>query len=381
MRDSSYENSLFIDSDIEKERMEVLPFKPRDLEIAGKRLETTRVFDAYWHFAAKRQKIFFRKIYKTSDVNAQLTSDPILAEYKFTNAYRASDRVSQYLIRHVIYEEGIPEDAENIFFRILLFKLFNKIETWEAIESEFGKVTLDRYSFYEFDSFLSARQDAGERNYSAAYIMPSARDVSGHSRKHSNHLKLLEWMLEKRFPDRLRQSASMADGFKVFITAPSLGPFLAYQFISDVNYSPITDYSEKEFVVAGPGALDGISKCFVNSKGVSAADIINHMTENQQKYFDDLSIDFDDLWGRELQLIDCQNLFCEISKYARIAFPDIGGISGRTRIKQKYRSNGQPSAPWYPPKWGINEKISKADTQPLFSETSDNASAVQHTLF
>ena len=381
MQDSDCENQLFIDNNVEKKGMEILPFKSRDIEIAGKRLETTPVFDAYWRFAAERQKIFFRKIYKTNETNTQLTSDPILSEYKFTNAYRASDRVSQYLIRHVIYREDLPEDNENIFFRTILFKLFNKIETWKAIESEFDKVTLDRYSFHEFDALLSMRQDAGERNYSAAYIMPSAKDVSGHHRKHSNHLKLLEWMLEKQFPHRLRQSTLMADGFEIFVNAPSLGPFLAYQLITDVNYSPITDYSEQEFVVAGPGALDGISKCFVDSKGVPAADIIRHMATYQQKYFDDLNINFDDLWGRELQLIDCQNLFCEISKYARIAFPDIGGVSGRTRIKQKYRSNGQSDTPWYPPKWKINDKIDEADTQSFFFGASDNAIAVQYTLF
>lgn len=381
MRDFDCESPLLIDSNIEKKSMEVLPFKSRVLEIAGKRLETTPVFDAYWRFAAERQKIFLRKIYGTSGENLHITSDPILAAYKFTNAYRASDRVSQYLIRHVIYREDFAEDAENIFFRVLLFKIFNKIETWKALESEFGKVTLSKYSFHEFNAFLSARQDAGKRNYSAAYIMPSAKDVSGYQRKHSNHLKLLEWMLEKQFPNKLKQSASMADGFKLFANAPSFGSFLAYQFITDVNYSPITEYSEQEFVVAGPGALDGISKCFTNSKGVSAADIIRHMMEYQQNYFDDLNIDFHDLWGRELQLIDCQNLFCEISKYARIAFPDIGGISGRTRIKQKYRPNGQLDTPWYPPKWEINDKIDEVNAQPFFFGTSDDANAVQHTLF
>ena len=380
MRDLNCAGSLFADTDHKEGKAENPPFESRNLDIEGKRLETTPVFDAYWRFAAERQKIFFRKICQTDDTNALLTSDPILTEYKFTNAYRASDRVSQYLIGNVIYRKGLPEDVENVFFRTLLFKLFNKIETWEAIESAFGKATLERYSFGEYDALLTERQKANERNYSAAYMMPSASSEFGHVRKHSNHLKLLEWMLEQGFPEQLQQSASMADGFRLFSSAPSLGPFLAYQFIIDINYSTITNYSEQEFVVAGPGALDGISKCFVDPKSVSPADIIRHMTEHQQVYFDELEIDFDSLWGRELQLIDCQNLFCEISKYARIAFPEIGGISGRTRIKQKYRSKGQPSTPWYPPKWGINDKIGEADAHPFAFGGSDSASAVQFVL-
>ncbi len=59
------------------------------------------------------------------------TADEILSTYKFTNAYRAADRVSQYLIREVIYHGD--QSPENLFFRTLLFKIFNKIDTWELL--------------------------------------------------------------------------------------------------------------------------------------------------------------------------------------------------------------------------------------------------------
>jgi len=334
-----------------------LRFTPREIIISGKSLQTTPVFDAYWYFAAERQKIFLRKVTGAND--PALTTDPVLSEYKFTNAYRASDRVSQYLIRHVIYRDDLPDDPDNLLFRTLLFKLFNKIETWEALEEAFGDLTVGRYNFEEFDALLSHRQDTGERNYSAAYIMPSAGRVFGFPKKHSNHLKLLEWMLECDFSGKLRATEKMRDGFELLMSAPSLGPFLAYQFITDINYSSLTDYSEKEFVVAGPGALDGVSKCFVETSGISASDIVKHMALHQRNYFEMFSIEFDDLWGRELQLIDCQNLFCEISKYSRVAFPEVSGLSGRTRIKQKYRSAGRSSAPWYPPSWDLNEQIER----------------------
>ena len=62
-------------------------------------VEPSAVYDTYWRFAAERQEIFFRRIEHSMGL---WTTDPILSQYKFTNAYRASDRVSQYLIRHVI---------------------------------------------------------------------------------------------------------------------------------------------------------------------------------------------------------------------------------------------------------------------------------------
>jgi hypothetical protein len=351
-------------------------FIPRTIKIAGRALETTPVFDAYWYFAAERQRIFFDRVVGS---NAR-THDPILAAFKFTNAYRASDRVSQYLIRNVIYRDDLPSDPENVFFRTMLFKIFNKIETWEALEREFGALSLHTYRFDAFDAFLTHRQDNGQRNYAAAYIMPSAGNVFGFRRKHSNHLRLIEWMLRERFVDRLRQASSMRDAFALLASAPSLGPFLAFQFTIDINYGPVTDFSERDFVVAGPGALDGISKCFIGARGVPPSAIIAHMADHQHDYFAELKIDFRDLWGRELQLVDCQNLFCEISKYARAAFPEIGGLSGRTRIKQKFRPAGRVPTPWYPPKWHLDVRMPREGAS--HSEVGlQAAKAVQYTLF
>src|SRR5271165_4654436 len=96
----------------------------RTITIGRREVTVTPVFDAYWHFAAERQSIFFRRL---DGAAVALTNDPVLQSFKFTNAYRASDRVSQYLIRNVIYRDDLPSDETNVFFRILLFKLFNKI--------------------------------------------------------------------------------------------------------------------------------------------------------------------------------------------------------------------------------------------------------------
>ena len=51
------------------------------------------------------------------------------------------------------------------------------------------------------------------------------------------------------------------------------------------------------------------------------------VTERQEDEFERLGLRFRDLWGRRLQLIDCQNLFCEVSKYARVKHPEIMGLS------------------------------------------------------
>ena len=312
----------------------------------------TVVYDTYWSFAVERQEVFFRRL---EECPPPWTHDPILDRYKFTNAYRASDRVSQYLIRNVIYEG--PQSPEGVFFRTLLFKMFNRIETWELLKAEIGDVDYSSYRFDSYDKVLSQALADGRAIYSAAYIMPSPGRVFGYSQKHRNHLKLIERMMEDEMPQRIAGAPSMRAAFGLLRSYPSIGDFLAYQFVTDLNYSEVIDFSEMEFVVPGPGALDGIRKCFTDLGGLTEADLIRFVTERQEEEFDRLGLKFRGLWGRSLQLIDCQNLFCEVSKYARVKHPDVKGTSSRSRIKQIYRPSAEPVEYWYPPKWGINSLI------------------------
>jgi hypothetical protein len=331
--------------------------KPQNLAILSLHLapaKVTAVFESYWRFAAERQQIFFRRLQRAAWPWAD---DAILCTFKFTNAYRASDRVSQYLIRHVIYRDDLPSDPAETVFRILLFKLFNKIETWQLLEAALGEIRYAGYSFARYDAILSATMQRGERIYSAAYIMPPGGTTFGHKSKHQNHLKLLEMMMADRLPDRIATAPTMQKGFDLLRAYPTIGDFLAYQFITDINYSSVTNFSEMDFVIPGPGARDGLRKCFADTGGLGDAELIRLLADRQEREFERLGLDFPSLWGRRLQLIDCQNLLCETDKYARVAHPEISGLTGRTRIKQRFVAHADPISVWYPPKWGLNGRI------------------------
>jgi len=135
---------------------------------------------------------------------------------------------------------------------------------------------------------------------------------------------------------------------------PLMGDFMSYQTTIDLNYSAGLDFDEMDYVVAGPGAKDGIRKCFGAAAAGIESEIIAYMAETQDEHFGRLGLSFEELNGRPLQLIDCQNLFCEVDKYARVAHPTVPGLSGRSRIKQKFAPAGPMTMSWFPPKWGIN---------------------------
>ncbi|HSI21218.1 MAG TPA: nucleotide kinase domain-containing protein, partial [Verrucomicrobiae bacterium] len=119
----------------------------------------------------------------------------------------------------------------------------------------------------------------------------------------------------------------------------------------DLNYSELFDFSENDFTVPGPGAVRGIKKCFTSIGDHSPAEVIMWMVEHQEEEFERLGLDFKNLWGRPLHAIDCQGLFCETDKYARVKFPEVA--SNRVRMKAKFAENPQRVEYFFPPKWRV----------------------------
>ncbi len=331
-------------------------FPPIASFVSLSRAKPTCIYNTFWYFAAERQKIFYRKI---AEKPPPWSADKIISTYKFTNAYRASDRVSQYLIRKVIYQND--QSTKETFFRIVLFKIFNRINTWELLMGERGTISYSDYAFEKYDSILTKALLSGGRIYSAAYIMPSGVSAFGHRRKHRNHLRLIEMLMRDEVPLRVAEMNSMKQVFDLLRSYPMIGDFLAYQLAIDINYSNIMNFSEMDFVMPGPGARSGIRKCFSDYGDLCESDLIRMMADRQAEEFSRLGLNFQSLWGRPLQLIDCQNIFCETDKYSRVAHPHVKTAGHRQRIKQIYRPGKGIIEYWYPPKWKINELVSRRE--------------------
>lgn len=300
-------------------------------------------YNDFWQFASERQEIFFNKI----DGKETLSPDPILSKYKFTNAYRASDRVSQYLIKEVIYKtKTTPQDT---LFRILLFKLFNKIATWESLTKKVGEVSSKDFQIGKYTQILDEIKEENGILYNNAYIMAPTK-VYGDMPKHYSHLHLIKEIMTGQ--KKILNSASLEELFNLLKTYPMIGDFMAYQLAIDLNYSELFNFDENDFTVPGPGAKRGIKKVFKDRGGLSDEEIIMHMTKIQKEALKKLGIKFKNLFGRRLHVIDIQNLFCEFDKYSRVKYPHLE--SKRSKIKNKYSTPKPPIKYFYPPKWGIS---------------------------
>ena len=311
-------------------------------------------FKYYFYFIQERMNIFWKKC----DSNTKIfTTDPILNDNKFTNVYRACDRVSQYLIKDVIYDHQKGLNEKDILLRILIFKIFNKIDTWEYLEKNVGTISASNFKLKEINALLSKRI-LETPIFSNAYMMTGTHSKYNHLQyKHEKWLQMVKTeLLEGGVFEKIIKAKSMEEVYLTLRSISFIGDFLAYQYTIDMNYSPVLDFSEDSFVKAGIGAIRGIKKCFEPLGKSSLEDAIRYTHDN----FESLQLkygftEFQDLWGRKPRLIDLQNCFCETDKYLRAKMPEL--MVDNKRIKQKYKPSKESIKLFFPPKWELNDKI------------------------
>lgn len=310
------------------------------------------VYELYWYYASQRQAMFEQRV---AGSPPPWTTDPILDSYKFCNVYRAADRVSQYMIRDVCYHD---EDcaAHDRVFQIVAFRTFSKIDTWRSVRDYLGRYpTLDDLATGSFTAALDHTAATNGGLYTGAFIL-CATDAYGQGRKHLNHVELWRHMfLADNLADQILEAGSLHQVYDLLHGYPLMGDFMSYQTAIDLNYSALLNFSENAFTQAGPGALRGIRKCFVDLGDYTPTDVIKWMVERQSDEMNRLGLPFHGLYGRALHAIDCQGLFCETDKYCREAVPDLA--SARRRIKARFTQTPEPISLFFPPKWGINDSL------------------------
>jgi hypothetical protein len=310
------------------------------------------VYELYWQFAAKRQKVFEARV---AGGNAPWSDDRILQEYKFCNVFRAADRVSQYMISDVVYAEddSSPEDR---LFQIVAFRTFSNIQTWKSVSLALGRSPrIADLKDGSFEAALSDIKNFGGTLYTGAFIL-CATDAYGRTRKHLNHVELFRHMFAREhLGARLLDASSLREIYDLLHKFPLMGDFMSYQTSIDLNYSAHINFSENDFTQPGPGAVRGIKKVFKDLGGLTPQEVIMWMVDHQDQEFNRLGLNFNGLWGRPIHAIDAQGLFCETDKYCREAVPEL--VSARSRIKARFSVSGEPIKLFFPPKWGLNDHL------------------------
>lgn len=319
-------------------------------------------FKYFLYWVTERMNIFWRRYLGDPQPYSE---DPIFQQFKFTNVYRSLDRVSQYMLKNVIYN-GKEYEPEEMFWRILVFKHFNQIETWELLIKEFGDINFNIY-FNEISEFLVETQKLKKdfTPYNNAYMLTAAF-LSGNTGKYTN-LKGNGWkkyqyyfyifdneIFQNGFIYDLLKSESLEILYDKVLSITSFADFLSMQFVIDLNYSNLFDFDENSFINSGLGSRRGIDRVCSFSGGVNYEEVIYWVHQNFSGLMKEYGYEFNSLPGRNPSLMDIQNCFCEVDKYLRGIGSVTEGknVSGK-RIKNKFLPNSGEIDYIFPPKWNV----------------------------
>lgn len=255
------------------------------------------------------------------------------------------DKGCQFLITEVI-EKG-SQDPEEVVFRVILFNLFTKIETWQLLVAKLGPLTWATYDHEKYAKVLSEAVADGLPLYTEAYIKPAPH--FGHKRNFRNHLCFLEVLMDNKLYSRLLVAPYMADVYEFLYSFPSLGSFSAYQLILGLSYTNTFNFHRNDFVVSGPGSISGLGKIFGKTWNSNKNDmafhqeVMRYFVDNQDYHFKRLGLHFSGLGPKKLpmDIADIEHTLCEVDKYCRVAHPNLKGA--RQHITRRFTSRARPN--------------------------------------
>lgn len=191
--------------------------------IGDRSLPVSPVLDTLFYFMSERHQVFLRR---TEGDERPWTEDATLGRYPFTNVFRVYDRTTQYILRHVIGEGS--QDLTESCFRVILFRMFNKIETWKYLQKQVGEITWDSFDVYTYEQVLTAVEGP---LYGFAYICPAPTNIGGGKINCARHLRLVQLLMEENLPKQLQRCRYLKDAHGWLRLFPSMGDFTALQYV------------------------------------------------------------------------------------------------------------------------------------------------------
>lgn len=299
----------------------------------------------FWYWVSERHAIFLRR---QAGQPKPWTTDPILQTYKFTNPFRENDRGTVWLRenflephRDVEHKKDCawytcdPEDEQCdcgeyehnlslLAFNICWYRMFNWIGTAEALG---WQTDWDAPAIKEK---LEARLFAGYQVFTGAHMVRSAFGRP----KIDCIVEVCSDLFHVCFAAGAlvtccREERSLETVFSMLLQVPYVGPFMAYEMVSDMRHTRLLEDATDIMTWAnpGPGAQRGLQRLQLpwrpDSAAIASMRHLLHESWNARKLTCDLPMDFPNL-----EMRDIEHSLCEFDKYCRAKFGE-----GRPRSK------------------------------------------------
>lgn len=323
----------------------------------------------FFAYARERQAILLRR--RAGLPRDQWSRDPVFANNRFCNVFREDDRTTVWFRENV--RDRLAHQPE-VLLATVLFRWFNRITTGEAL---FVKPWIKGSDFERsaFEIFLDSgntsclRQSILEHvGYAGPYVTgayivktPNGMDKldgvlygirefnSGAARGPlsicgGDHSYMIGWRDFAKIALERRGQLSLQETWHWLCQFPYLGPFMAYEVVSDLRYTALLDRAPDimTWANAGPGATRGLNRIWGRTpidRAIRPQQQSEEMRQLLEESFDNGNWGFmiyEDapLGGRknwpEWDMRTVEHTLCEFDKIERVR-------RGEGRMKQRFK--------------------------------------------
>jgi alpha-glutamyl/putrescinyl thymine pyrophosphorylase clade 1 len=269
----------------------------------------------FWYWIRERHAIYERR---AAGQPPPWTEDEILRTYRFTNVFRQLDRGTIWLTEHFLTPH---RDAEPglLIFNVTLYRQFN----WTGTGERLGWI--ERWDKRRAKRILAKADRAGKKVFTGAHIVWGE---TGRPKIDSVLDSCSEvWRVRTRIAKMAAFSRSLEAVFRDLIQVRGIGPFIAYEIVTDLRHTRVLEQATdiNKWANVGPGALRGLRRLYPEMAPKHA---LNRMRDLLARSPLNLPATMP-----ELELRDIEMSLCEFDKFCRVKF-------GEGRPRSTYPGKG-----------------------------------------
>ncbi len=285
----------------------------------------TEELNLFWYWIKERHQIFLKK---EAGKPRPWTKDSTLDTYKFTNPFRQNDRVTRELGKRI--KKG--DSAAIIFKKIIIFRMFNWPETYDELNS-YGLI--ENWNWEVAMMELDYYKHLGNKIFTGAYVITNNGKKDSKISLVCNAIdNILHWRND--LVDDIKNCNSLQESTKILTEFDMVGPFIAYELVTDLRHTKILSKATDIYTWAnpGPGAKRGTHRILFGTKRgelpkqtkIDYQVFMQGLMKTTQVKLGKLKM----FSGVKFEMRDIEHSLCEFDKYMRV-------INGEGKPRSKYK--------------------------------------------
>lgn len=287
------------------------------------------ILNTLFYWIKERYTIHIKK--DVLEKKGELTNDPILKVYRFTNVRREHDKNTKWLIRNISTNNMIT--YRDKVMNTILFRLFSKYETMEilgaplkfsmtwSVKDAVKKLERHIKTDKEYHPFTGSFLTSG-------MIRTCTRRYPESKTNYEAVLRLVKEINDSSLFTDFETANSQKEIYELLCAFEGISNFTAYQIFVDLTYIDEFPFSENEFTVAGKGCIEGIDRLFEYKSKMNYEECLFWVRDNWENLNNcvrkENKIDLDKLMidlkpsDRIMNVMSLENCFCELFKYTKV---------------------------------------------------------------